>query len=176
MPLNFNNIGVTTGAFELDKSSNKGEIIQTSIGQGKTTITPFQNALIMCAIANGGEVIEPYVVSGLCDDNKVIEEYRGQQSIRLIDEYVANEMQGQLKGVVDIGTAKSLKKLDCDIYGKTGSAEYDSSDNAHGWFVGCATPKDKEPIVIAVLVEDGKTGSESAVPIAKELIEIYRAQ
>lgn len=176
-PLELNNIQLTTSLFQLNNSSDTGEIMQTSIGQGKTMVTPFHTALIMCAIANDGELVQPYVVSGLCDDNKNMkEEYDKQEKIELIDSDIAKEMQKLLKGVVDIGTAKELKKLNCDIYGKTGSAEYNSNKNAHGWFVGCASPKEKEPIVIAVLVEDGETGSKSAVPIAKELIKIYMEQ
>ena len=41
------------------------EILQTSIGQGTTLITPLHNALITAAIANGGTLMKPlYVGSG----------------------------------------------------------------------------------------------------------------
>ena len=91
---------------------------------------------------------------------------------------VANseEIKELLKGVVEIGTANSLKSNKYQVFGKTGSAEYGIDGKAHGWFVGCVQSDEKESIVITVLVEDGKTGKESAVPIAKELIEIYMGQ
>ncbi len=47
--------------FLLDKKSGTDEIMQTVIGQGKTTITPLQNAMIAATIANGGEMMVPYV-------------------------------------------------------------------------------------------------------------------
>ncbi len=35
---------------------------QTVIGQGNTLMTPFHNALLMCAVANEGTLMKPYVV------------------------------------------------------------------------------------------------------------------
>lgn len=170
-------ISFTPGSFELNKDSTQWDIIQTSIGQGKTTITPFQNALIMCAIANDGKLVYPYVASELIDDQKnVVKDYKSGKTIELIDSYVAGEIKELLKGVVEIGTANSLKSNKYQVFGKTGSAEYGIDGKAHGWFVGCVQSDEKESIVITVLVEDGKTGKESAVPIAKELIEIYMGQ
>lgn len=171
------NISYTQGSFELESYASNWEILQTSIGQGKTTITPFQNALIMCAIANEGRLVNPYVASELIDGNEnVIKDYKSETYVQLIEPFVANEMKELLKGVVEIGTAKALRNNEYEAFGKTGSAEYGTEGNAHGWFVGCAQFKNKEPIVISVLVENGETGQASAVPIAKELIEIYMGQ
>lgn len=176
-PLDFESYKIITGSFECSSTIGLGEQIQTSIGQGKTTISPMQNALIMCAVANKGEIMEPYVADYLCDENgNIVEEYNERNSVKVIDETVAQAVIDNLKGVTSIGTAKTLKNIDCEIYGKTGSAQYDSTDNAHAWFVGCASPEDKESIVVAVLVENGKTGSKSAVPIAKKIIEAYITQ
>ncbi len=169
-------VGYTAGQFVLDENSTETEIVQTSIGQGKTMITPFQNALIMCMIESGGVLCEPYIVSGLVDENrKIVENFAYEnKSIKVFDENLAKNMKKMLKGVVEKGTAKDLRKLDLEIYGKTGSAEYNDKKDAHGWFVGCAKAEGKEPIVIAVIVEDGETGSKSAVPIAKELFKAYK--
>ena len=56
--------------------------------------------------------------------------------------------------------------------GKTGSAQYDSSDNIHSWFVGFA-PADDPKIAVCVLVEDAGTASSEAVPIAGEILDAY---
>ena len=59
-PLPYNQTKVT-----LDKDSTDEDVIQTSIGQGKTQITPVQLNLITAAIANGGKLMQPIVVDGL---------------------------------------------------------------------------------------------------------------
>lgn len=46
---------MTGGADEWEK-------LQTSIGQGKTQITPLHNLLIVSAIANGGTLMKPYLI------------------------------------------------------------------------------------------------------------------
>lgn len=177
IPLDLANVGITTGEFNLSNSSSVDEVLQTSIGQGKTLISPFGNALIMCAIENDGVLMQPYVVLGLCDDNKeYVKEYESGGSIEIIEEDIAKEMKTLLKGVTSKGTAKELSKLPYETYGKTGSAEYNSKGNAHAWFVGCAKVGGKEPIVICVLIEDGETGSKSAVPVAKRIITAYAEQ
>ena len=49
-------------SFTLNSKSDKGEVVQTVIGQGKTQITPMLNAMITSAIANDGEMMRPYMV------------------------------------------------------------------------------------------------------------------
>src|SRR5699024_10860263 len=53
---------VNKSRFELNEDSEKSEVPQTVIGQGNTLMTPFHNALVMCAIANDGVLMQPYLV------------------------------------------------------------------------------------------------------------------
>ena len=55
------------------------------------------------------------------------------------------------------------------IAGKTSTVENPHGDD-HGWFVAYA-PYDKPTIAIAVVVEQGGYGSDSAAPIARKIIE-----
>ena len=48
--------------FSLTKESDMGELTQTVIGQGKTLITPMENALIAATIANKGKMMKRYIV------------------------------------------------------------------------------------------------------------------
>ena len=58
--------------------------------------------------------------------------------------------------------------------GKTGSAEYetDGVTGTHSWFVGFSNVDDPD-IVVAVIAEDGGTGSQTAVPIARAIFDAY---
>ena len=58
-------------------------------------------------------------------------------------------------------------------YGKTGSAEYSTDKKrSHAWFTGFAGTEEPK-IAVTVIVEDGGSGGEVAVPIAKNVFDAY---
>lgn len=161
-------------SYVLNNKSDKGEIPQTMIGQGKTQITPLHNALIFSTIANGGVMMKPYLVDRIENYNgDLVKKYSPKVAKKVISTQEAQVMTGLLKGVVDEGTASSLKGLNMNIAGKTGSAEFETGKAAHAWFVGFA-PSDNPKVVVAVVVENVGTGSTYAVPIAKQIFAAYQ--
>lgn len=159
--------------FALDEDSDVGEITQTAMGQGKTMITPLENALITSTIANGGEMMTPYLVDRLETENgSVITQYEPKSKGRIVEEWVTKRMNKLMKSVVNEGTGTSLSSLSVQVAGKTGSAEFDSEGTSHAWFVGYA-PADNPKIALSIVVEGAGTGSQYAVPIAKKMFENY---
>jgi peptidoglycan glycosyltransferase len=75
---------------------------------------------------------------------------------------------------VQSGTATALGWYGFTAAGKTGSAEYVSNgyEGTHSWFVGYSNTEDPD-LVVAVIAEDGGTGSETAVPIAAQIFQAY---
>jgi penicillin-binding protein 2 len=67
--------------------------------------------------------------------------------------------------------AATFEGFPIPIAGKTGTAENPHGDD-HGWFVAYAPFNDPQ-IVVAVLIEQGGFGSDSAVPIARKMLEAY---
>ena len=61
------------------------------------------------------------------------------------------------------------KDFPIDIAGKTGTAENPHGKD-HGWFVAYG-PFDNPSVVVAVIVEQGGFGAQSAVPIGKKILE-----
>ena len=160
-------------SFALKTGADTGEIIQTAIGQGKTTITPLQNAMIAATIANGGEMMTPYLVDYTENDaGKRIKSYQPKSQGQIIDSDVASRVKKMMKAVVTDGTATSLRYFSYTVAGKTGSAEIDSEGNSHAWFVGFA-PAGNPQIAVSIIVEGAGTGSQYAVPIAKEMFAEY---
>ena len=49
-------------SFVMEPGAGTWEILQTSMGQGKTEMTPLHNALLTAAIANGGTLMKPYLL------------------------------------------------------------------------------------------------------------------
>ena len=83
-------------------------------------------------------------------------------------------MLGELmKDVVEYGTASALSGQGYTAAGKTGSAEYGSEGGAegtHSWFVGYLDAENPK-LAISVIIEDGGSGSSSAVPAAKMVFD-----
>ena len=161
------------GSFSLNSEAPEEDISQTVIGLGKTLVTPLQNALITLSVANGGKLMQPYVVERVED--------AGGKSVMtnsavVLDTVMTSEeakyIAECMREVVVSGTAKSLNELGIEVAGKTGTADYDSAGNAHAWFTGFA-PYDNPEIVVCIILEGAGSGSRHAVPAAKKIFEAY---
>ena len=135
-------------------------------------MTPFHNALLMCAVANDGVLMRPYLVESVeSADGAVIKETKPEEYKTLVDPNDAKILQKMLRNVVTDGTGRVL---DTDLYtaaGKTGTAE-NEGERSHAWFFGYSNVEDPD-LVVCVIVENSGAGSEYAAPIAKEVFDSY---
>jgi len=151
------------------------EQMQTSIGQGRTQITPMHLNMITCAIANGGKLMKPYVVDRVENDaGAIVKQFKPSAYGSLVQEDEAEILIALMTEVVEGGTASKLSRKEYTAAGKTGSAEYDSNGNSHAWFTGFAPAEDPE-ICITIIVEGAGSGGDFAVPAAGRLFDAYFA-
>ena len=159
--------------FPLDKDSTEFDITQTSIGQGKTTVSPAHMAMIASAIANDGVLMKPYIVDHIESSSGNVVSYTKQEKYKtLMTKAEAKQLQEYMAAVCEYGTGRIMANSDYSAYGKTGTAEVDKKDNVNSWFVGYAK-KGKRKIAIAVVIENMPEGSNSAVNCAKEIFDSY---
>lgn len=159
--------------YVLDGSTDESMIPQTVIGQGDTLITPLHNAMIISAIANDGVLMEPILIDSLTDfTGRTVKEYKSSEYGTLISKDTAGIMQEYLRSVVTEGTASGLDTSLYEAAGKTGTAE-NSSGADHSWFIGYASTDGSADVAISVIVENGGSGSASAVPIAKKVFDSF---
>lgn len=161
-------------SFTLKKgSSGIKEAMQTAIGQGNTLITPLHNAIIASTVANGGLMMKPYVVDHIENvDGGRVKRYSPQIIGTPMSPTEAAYIGIMMRRVVTDGTGKKLKDMEVAAAGKTGSADHGRNEPAHAWFIGYA-PYDDPEIAVSIVVENVGTGSDYAVPIAKEIFETY---
>ncbi len=150
------------------------EMMQTSIGQGKTQVTPMHMNMITCAIANDGILMKPYLVDRVeNDEGKLIKSFKPESYGKLLDEEEADVLRLMMAEVVEEGTASKLSGLSYTAAGKTGSAEYNNvKGDSHAWFTGFAPVEDPE-ICVTIIVEGAGSGGDYAVPIAKRIFDAY---
>lgn len=159
--------------FSLNHKSPVAEVMQTAIGQGNTLVSPMHMALITSAVANGGILMRPYKVdSVLSSDGNKVKSTQPEVYKRLMSVNEANLLGKLMQGVVENGTASALNGRGYTAAGKTGSAEFDENGSSHSWFIGYSNVDDPD-LVIAIIVENGGTGSEAAVPIAADIFDAY---
>lgn len=159
--------------FTLDETSSQFDITQTSIGQGKTTVTPAHMAMIASAIANDGVLMKPYIVDYVENSNGTIVRQTEQTEYkRLMTEDEADQLRKYMSAVCDYGTGKIMSGRAYNAYGKTGTAEIDKDDHVNSWFMGYAK-KGKKKVAIAVVIENMTEGSDSAVNCAKKIFDAF---
>lgn len=153
-----------------------GDNINLSVGQGDMLVTPLQLALAYGAFAANGVIYEPHLMYKVVapDGNTIsVREAREARSVPLSDEDLRLIREDLKTVVVGGGTgAKAFKgwpQSQIPVGGKTGTAEVQGKrDNS--LFVGMG-PMDNPRWVVAIVVEGGGHGSETAAPIARRIME-----
>lgn len=162
--------------FSLASDDTDWQVAATSIGQGHTQVTPLHMAMVAATIANGGNMMKPYMVDGIetAGGGRRVRKYLPESYGQVLSTDEANILARLMESVVDYGTATPLAGYGYSAAGKTGTAEI-SGRGDNSWFIGYA-PSDQPKIAICVLVENDEGYYESALPVANTLFQTYLAQ
>lgn len=167
--LNYNKSSVT-----VNETISDASMMQTSIGQGSTQVTPLHMAMITSIIANNGRLMKPYFIDRIENaDGSYIKKISPDMYGTLMSESESSILTSMMADVVEYGTADLLMDSNYKAAGKTGSAEYsESKGESHAWFTGFA-PYDHPQVVVTIIVEGAGTGGDYAVPMAKRIFDTY---
>ena len=161
-----------------DQRWYEAETMDMAIGQGYLAVTPLQVALVYAAVANGGVVYRPHLVSAVTrpDGTPVLRNGptvlfqvpASPQTWRLVREGLKAVVNGRH------GTARGrFGQVPVTVGGKTGTAQVEASgEQAHAWFAAIA-PIDDPQVVVVVVVEHGGSGAGVAAPIASDILQAY---
>ena len=134
-----------------------GDLYHTVIGQGDLTATVLQVASYTAAIANNGKLYQPQIVDKIIDsDNNLIKDI-------LPKILKSNFLKEENLKIIQQGMDQGLE------HGKTGTAQFGPDKKKyHAWYTSY-----KENLVITILVEQGTSGQQTALPIAREIYTWY---
>lgn len=167
-----------------------GETVIFGIGQGYLLATPLQLAHMTATIAARGKSYKPRLVIGLRDPESGAIRHIAPVPNEELKIATPEQWQTIIDGMIAVtngGTAtRSAIGAPYKIAGKTGTAQvftvaqterYDESRiderlRDHAWFVAFA-PADAPRIAVAVLVENGRSGSGTAAPIARKVLDAW---
>ncbi len=148
-------------------------------GQGMTS-TSLQLTMAMAAIANGGKLMRPYVVSRVVDESGSTTKKVGPKVVkRTISDKTARKVAAILEGVAtEEGTAAQAAVEGYRVAGKTGTSQKVDPETKRyskkkyvASFVGFV-PSDKPRLVIMVMIDEPKGhiyGGLVAGPVFKEV-------
>lgn len=167
-------IPYTQSRVDVNKNTVDSDMMQVSIGQGTTGITPIHLNMITAAIANDGTLMKPYVVDRVENSaGNITKSYSPSAYGEIISKEEAAALSELMKSVVTQGTASRLDGLSYTAAGKTGSAEYGTvKGDSHAWFTGFA-PAENPEICVTIIIEGAGAGGDYAVPIAKRIFDAY---
>ncbi|MCX7838954.1 MAG: penicillin-binding protein 2 [Anaerolineae bacterium] len=156
-----------------------GDAVNMVIGQGDLLTTPLQIANIMAAIANGGTLYRPRLVTrvaSLADGTEKVFPVEARGKLPLSATTLAALRQALARVTTDRdGTAyNAFRGAKVSVAGKTGTAEVFKAGEPHSWFAAYA-PADNPKIAVVVIAEHGSEGSTTAAPIVREIVEGYFA-
>lgn len=158
----------------INDSTSDSDVMQASIGQGTTQITPLHLNMITNAIANDGVLMKPYLVDHVENfEGSIIKQFSPDTYKKMLSQEESDILTGLMQEVVNSGTGTKLSGLSYTAAGKTGSAEYNAvKTDSHAWFTGFA-PVENPQVSVTIIIEGAGSGGDYAVPIAKRIFDAY---
>lgn len=156
------------------ESMGISELSSSSFGQ-TFQVSPIQMITAVNTIANGGKLMQPYVVDSKLDsDGNVVYKTTPTGKRQVISEKTASTVADMMEQVVSIGTGKNAYVAGYHVAGKTGTSEKIGIEGAYiASFAGFA-PADNPEISILIAIDEptGEHGGGAvAAPIAGMLLE-----
>ena len=169
-----------------------GETVIAGIGQGYMLVTPLQLAHAAATIAARGKRFQPTLFKGARDPHTGAIEYQAPTPLPPVEEQEALHWDAVIEGMHGVmqgprGTARAVgMRAAFPMAGKSGTAqvfsvgqgqkykasEVDERRRDHALFIAFA-PLDAPRIAVAVVIENGESGSKAAAPIALDVINAY---
>lgn len=169
--------GLSGSSSQFPEDMDEPQTALSSIGQFDVQSTPLQMAMVTAAIANGGDVMRPYVIDRLIGpelDTRAT--FDPDLYGRAISSGSAADLTQMMVDTVEDGTAEPGSIPNVKVAGKTGTAQTCDACNPYAWFTSFA-PADNSEVAVAVVIEkadvarDEISGGQLAAPVAKAVME-----
>jgi len=160
-------------------NDGKAEQARAAIGQQSVIATPLQMAMVSAGIANGGEVMKPYLVDRVTSSSLDVIDQGNPTPIDnqpAVSQDTAEILTQMMVSTVDNGTAEAAAIDGVSVAGKTGTAQTTPDKPPYAWFTSFA-PAENPSIAVAVMVQKSGTerseiaGGRLGGPIAKAMME-----
>lgn len=169
-------VPMTSAISRFPSNPDRAQTALSAIGQFDVQATALQMAVVTAAIADGGMVMNPYLVDRvLAPDLTILRQTTPTARNRAIKPETAAALAEMMEQVVSAGTGGNARMWGTAVAGKTGTAQTAQGSKPHAWFVGFA-PAANPRVAVAVVIENGGgssevSGNKLAAPIAREVMK-----
>jgi penicillin-binding protein 2 len=155
-----------------DRPWSVGDNVNLSVGQGDLLTNPLQMAVAYATIANGGKVVTPRLGLRIEDSTgRALQELQAPASRRVKVDPAHRQaiLDGLYAAANEPGGTSTpvFETFPVEIAGKTGTAETPQGDQS--WYLALA-PYPNPRYVVAVTIERGGFGADSAAPAARQIL------
>jgi peptidoglycan glycosyltransferase len=170
--------GAYPGLSDTAVDDSDARIALSGMGQGDLRMTPLQVAMMSAAIANDGDLMEPYLIDSVRDsDLELVSQTNPRVYKSPFSASTADALTEMMVAVVhdEGGTGAGAQVPGVQVAGKTGTAE-DNPRSPTLWFTSFAPADDPQVAVAVVLENEGQstnetTGGALASPIAAQIMQ-----
>ena len=167
-------INIAISKFDLSGADERG-IGQAGLGQHTTLVNPYHMLTIMGAIANGGTPVTPYVVKSITTPGGLtLKKGSANTGEAYLSTSTASKMVELMRSNTIHFYGDSRFPSGMQICGKTGTGEVGGDKAPHAWFVGFSQ-NPATPYAFVVVVENGGSGYQQAIPIANKVLAAIRS-
>ena len=172
----------TFGGFAKDFADSLALLAIHGFGQGQVQVTPLHMALIASSVANGGRMMQPFIVQQTrTHSGAAIKTTSPQPWKTTMAPTTADALTQLMIGVATNGTASCCIALrnGISVAVKTGTAQLNPEgqrQRSHAWIMGFA-PAEAPKVAISVFIKgvnddvSASTGGHLAGPIAKQVLD-----
>jgi cell division protein FtsI (penicillin-binding protein 3) len=159
-----------------DKNWSPLDFLENSFGQA-VAVTPIQLVAAVSAVANGGKLMKPYVVSQVTRDGKIIEQNQPTFVRQVVSAQSAKTTTEMLVSAVRQGETRLADVKGYRVAGKTGTATIFENGVESQFTIGSTiayAPADNPRFVVLVRYDKTKDtpwGSNTAAPVVKSITE-----
>ncbi len=171
--------GEATSQYVPEEKYGIVELSSASFGQ-TNSLTPIQVCTGISAIANGGTLLKPYIVSEIKDaKGNTISKTEKTEVRRVISEETSEKVRGMMKAVVDEGTGKNGYVAGYSVGGKTGTSTKlgESAEGEKDKYIvsfAAIAPSDEPRVAMLILIDEPNEdlgGGALCAPIAAQVVE-----
>lgn len=165
------------GTFAVTKLGPPG-LAYSAFGQQDVKATALQQAMVAAAVANGGTLMTPHVLSAVRNANgKVVDRYQPRVYKQSMSPSAAAQVNRLMQTVASArdGTARGIFPASLRVAVKTGTAQTGLSNrlgDIHDWMIGFA-PYTHPQVAVCVMVPfqpSGTFGATTAGPIVRAML------
>ncbi len=173
---------VTGGLYHTPQTMSPVDVAASSIGQ-TFKVTPLQMVTALSAVANGGYLMQPYIVQKVLDENgNVVSNTEPVVKRQMISEKTSARVCDMLENAVSSGSIKNAYISGYRVGGKTGTSEKtetksEEDDDRNVEIIasfGGFAPADDPKVAVLVMVDEPqylKSGGGVAAPVAKKILK-----